>query len=85
MFCRRMKLRIRRPALTSSTSDSATSATTSPLRIRRDLGPLPWRPPSRKVSSTDRDVTIAGTNPKSKPVASASAIVAASIDGSSET
>ena len=79
------KLRIRRPAPTSSTSASATSATIRVLRIRSEWRPLVApRPPSRSAPTRLPPADcIAGTRPKAMPVTSERSSANASTDASS--
>ena len=71
MFCRTKNVRTVRPALTSSTTDSATSITTSRLRVRPPCAPAPVLRPARSASVTSAfDVCSAGTSPNTMPVSS---------------
>ena len=69
MFCRTKNVRTVRPALTSSTTDSATSITTSRLRVRPPCVPVPVLRPALSASvMSDREVCSAGTRPNTIPV-----------------
>ena len=64
-------MRTVRPALTSSTTDSATSITTSRLRVRPPCAPAPVLRPALSASVTSGfDVCSAGTRPNTMPVSS---------------
>ena len=69
MAIRRLKLLIVRPAPTSSTIASATSATTSAERVRRPPDPMVARAESfNDVSRSTDDARMAGARPKAIPV-----------------
>ena len=70
VWLRFRKLRIKRPAPTSSMSDSATSATTSVERTRLRAAPsAPERPPSLSATlNSGFDAWRAGASPNSTPV-----------------
>ena len=73
--CSFTKLRINKPAPTSSTSDSATSVTTIALRSRPPLNP-PLTPLPESFSGSTmlrRTVCSAGTSPKISAVSIATA------------
>ena len=71
VFCSTKKVRAVRPALTSSTTDNATSATTSRLRVRPPCVAAPVLRPAFNVSVTSAfDECSAGTRPKRTPVSS---------------
>ncbi len=62
-------MRTVRPALTSSTTDNATSITTSRLRVRPPCVSAPVLRPARSASVTSAfEVCSAGTRPKTMPV-----------------
>ncbi len=69
MFCSTKNVRTVNPALTRSTTDSATSAMTSKLRVRPPVVSEPVLRPARRTSVTSAfEVCSAGTRPKSTPV-----------------
>ena len=71
MFCRTKKVRTVNPALTSSTTDSATSITTSRPRVRPPCAPALVLRPALSASVTSAfEVCSAGTRPKTMPVTS---------------
>ena len=68
MFCSTKNVRTVSPALTRSTTDSATSAITSRLRVRPPWLPQPVLRPARRASVTSAfEICSAGTRPKSDP------------------
>ena len=69
MFWSTTNVRTVSPALTSSTTDNATSITTSRLRVRPPCVSAPVLRPARSASVTSAfDVCSAGTSPKTMPV-----------------
>ena len=71
MFWSTKNVRTVRPALTSSTTDNATSITTSRLRVRLPCVPAPVLRPALSASVTSGfDVCSAGTRPNTMPVSS---------------
>ena len=79
------KLRSMSPVPTSSTSDSATSATTSVLRSRPRVELVPRVPSLSASFRSGREPASAGARPKPTPVTSATAMVNASTRPSSAT
>ena len=66
-----MKLRISRPAPSSSTSESATSPTTRPLRTHPWLVPVPLPDSFSPCTRSRRAPCHAGSRPKRKAVTTA--------------